>query len=155
MKKLLLAAALLTSVASAQFIEQSRIDPMNDKTTYFSLVKGIVKIDGKENVANFRLACLKEEVLAVVINNESDGSWLPKMDTVEIRVLPDDRQVDFDVVVDWGEVFLVNPKADSIDQLGSSEVRVRYEDSGGRSHFYSFNIPDVKESEAYKVCKER
>lgn len=152
MKKLLLAAALFTSVANAQFIEQVSIDPMTDKPTYFSEVQGEMNFDGRPATGRFMLSCLYGETLAVVITSDSIYKNKIDVDTVEVRVLPDDRQYAFDVVTDWGAVYLVNPKLDSIEQLSNSEVRVRYKDVTKYTSYFSFKIPDLTQSEAYKAC---
>lgn len=152
MKKLLLAAALLTSVASAQFIEKVHVDPITDEKTHSSAVRGVMDYDGRPATGLFILTCHKGKELGIIISSNSIYNMRVKDGTLEMRTVPD-RNYSFDYKTGEKMVLLFNGKGDSIEQLSNSELRVRFRDEIDYTSYLTFDLPDLTQSEAYKVCK--
>lgn len=152
MKKLLLAAALLTSVASAQFIELVAVDPMTDEKTYFSEVQGTMDYNGRPATGRFILSCYKGSTLGIVITSDSIYNMRVKEGSLEMRTLPP-RDYSFDYETGEKMVILLNGKDDSIEQLSNSELRVRFRDEINYTSYLTFDLPDLTQAKAYKVCR--
>ena len=152
MKKLLLAAALLTSVASAQFIEKVIVDPMTDEKTYSSAVRGTMDYDGRPATGLFILTCQNGKELGIIITSDSIYNMRVKKGTLEMRTVPD-RNYRFDYETGEKMVILFNGRDDSIEQLSNSELRVRFRDEINYTSYLTFELPDLMQAEAYKACK--
>lgn len=155
MKKLLLTAALLTSFASAQWIEQLHVDKVTDEVTKISYVvgKSMVNKEYYDSIISFNCDVdddVDSQLFVVVMQGSPDKRRLPQEYSIKLRVighednLPVTRGFGYGIAMLWDK--------SEADLFSGSEIRASYTDHFDNGHYFEFQLPNLKESDAYREC---
>lgn len=152
MRKLLLTVALLTSFASAQWHNTESKDQVTDEVSYGSHLTGESTVNGNPKGGNLTLMCAVKgkALVASVIHYYAADRKPARMGTIKFRVLNDDKLNPRTEGYNYGYMFLITK--DEVEKMSGSEFRSSYSDYSGNQHYFEFQIPDIKDSAAYKDC---
>lgn len=151
MEKLLLTAALLTSFASAQWIEQRHVDKVTDEVTKMSYVvgKSMINKEAHDSVISFNCD-VDDQLFVAVMQGRPDSRRLPQEYSIKFRVVGNEDNTPVTRGFGYGIAMLWDKS--EADLFSGSEIRASYTDYSDNSHYFEFQLPDLKESDAYKDC---